>query len=114
MAERTTRQITGGNFQSPDGTPLALGYVTFRLNTDGAVPGTNAQVSAGVITTAMLDSNGNIAGTVYLWPNSYLLPATVYIIKAYTASGNLCWESENVIPSAGFGAFDIGTLIPLF
>jgi hypothetical protein len=106
------RQITGGNFQDAMGNPLNAGYVTFRLSTDGSASGT--QVSAGIVTKAVLDSSGNISGNVYLWPNDQLVPATtVYIVKVFTASGELCWGSENVIPS-GIGSFDIGTWIPLY
>jgi hypothetical protein len=105
------RQIVGGQFQDFAGNPLASGYITFRLSTDGSVSGT--QVSAGILTKATLDSNGSISGVVYLWPNDQLTPTnTVYVIKAYTMHGGLCWQSENVIPS-GVGSFDIGTWIPI-
>lgn len=108
------RQITGGQFQDCAGNPLAAGYITFQLSTDGSASSPNLQVSAGIITRATLDSNGSISGTVYLWPNDQLTPTTtVYVIKAYTAHGELGWQSENVIPS-GVGSFDIGTWIPLY
>lgn len=107
------RQITGGNFQAPDGNPLDAGYLTFQLSTDGSATSPNLQVSAGIVTRATLDSTGSISGTVYLWPNDQLLPTTVYIVKAYTASGELCWKSENVIPS-GVGSYDLGLWIPLY
>jgi hypothetical protein len=137
------RQIVGGNFQDAAGNPLAYGYLTFRLVSDGS--GSLSQVVAGILVTVPLDVNGNVAesgdfgfelenGTgvilledgvdillledqtgddVELWVNSSLLPSgTVYRIKAYSAAGQLAWQSENVIP-AGAGAYDLGTLAPL-
>lgn len=107
------RQISGGKFQDCAGNPLAAGYVTFQLSTDGSASSPNLQVSAGMIVKADLDTNGSISGTVYLWPNDQLTPTTVYLVKAYTASGVCCWESENVVPS-GIGSFDIGSWTPLY
>ena len=106
------RQISGGNFQDSLGNPLNGGSVTFRLSTDAVAVGT--QVAAAILTTAVLDASGNISGTVSIWPNDQLTPVdTVYRIVAYTAHGPAVWKSENVIPS-GIGAFDIGTLTPLY
>lgn len=134
------RQIYGGNFQDASGNPLAYGYLTFRLVVDGCGDATS-QVVAGVLVTVPLDSTGNVSdadgfeledGTgvillesgdillledqsddsIELWINASLLPAnTVYRIKAYSAAGQLVWQSENVIP-AGVGAYDLGTLAP--
>ncbi|PWT75538.1 MAG: hypothetical protein C5B59_08650 [Bacteroidetes bacterium] len=105
------RQITGGAFQDASGKALAGGSITFRLSTDAVA--SDSQVSAPVLTKATLDSNGNISGTVNIWPNPQLTPATVYKISVYNAQGLLAWYSENSIPS-GVGSFDIGTLTPLF
>jgi hypothetical protein len=78
-------------FQDPSGKPLADGTVTFRLNTD-AVAGTD-QISAGRLIKAALDSSGSC--TIELWGNNTMLPAgTVYIVKAYTAEGQLAWEGQ--------------------
>lgn len=106
------RQITGGAFQSPSGVPLSGGSITFRLTADAVASGT--QVVAPILTSAILDSNGNINGTVDIWPNDQLNPTgTTYKINVYTSVGQLAWSSENSIPS-GVGAFDLGTLIPLY
>lgn len=106
------RQIVGGNFQDSSGNPLNGGSVTFRLSTDAVA--TSTQIAASILTSAVLDANGNISGTVFIWPNDQLNPATtVYRITAYSAKGQQVWQSENVIPS-GVGSFDIGTLIPLY
>jgi hypothetical protein len=101
------RQITG-TWQLANGAPLALGYLKIRLNTDAAVLGIGGdQVTAGTIVTVALDVNGSIAGTVLLWPNDQLTPInTVYIIQAYSASGQKCWYSEVSIPS-GAGSFSL-------
>jgi hypothetical protein len=105
------RQIINGNFQSPSGVPLAFGYVTFRLSTD-AVTDTGQQVSSELLITVPLDVNGNVLGTS-LWPNDQLTPAdTVYILRAYTAAGELVLEAGTgglaglVIPS-GAGPFSL-------
>lgn len=83
--------ITGGNFQDAAGNPLAFGKVTFRLNTD-AMAG-DSQISAGRIVTFDLDANGNLSG--YIWPNDQMSPSnTIYFARAYTAQGQLVWESE--------------------
>ena len=103
------RQIYGGNFQDAAGNPLNGGMVTFRLTTDAQV--VDSQIMAKIITKATLDSNGDVSGTVYLWPNDQLTPATVYRIQAKSASGELVWQSENCIPS-GAGSFDLGSLVP--
>jgi hypothetical protein len=106
-----SRQITGGNFQDSAGNLLDGGYMTFRLNTDVKVTGSNIQIQAGRIVTVPLGSGGSISGTVFLWPNSLLSPASVYIVKVYDANGVLAWNNQMTIP-AGSGAFDIGTWIP--
>lgn len=105
------RQVIGGNFQDALGGSLDGGSVTFTLTTDAVASG--VQVVAARMVTALLDEDGNIDGTVSIWPNDQLEPSdTVYRIKAYNFSGLQVWESENVIPS-GSDSFDIGTLVPL-
>jgi hypothetical protein len=101
------RQITG-TWQLANGAPLALGYLKIRLNVDASTLGLGGdQITAGTIITVQLDANGSIVGTVLLWPNDTLTPInTVYIIQAYSASGQKCWYSEVAIPS-GAGAFSL-------
>ena len=98
------RQIINGGFQLPNRSPLALGYLKMRLNTD-ATTGAD-QIVAGRIITVPLDSNGNVSGTVLIWPNDQLSPATVYVTQAYSAQGQLCWGEELSIPS-GAGSFSL-------
>jgi hypothetical protein len=100
------RQIIGGGFQDALGNKLASGYITLRLNTD-AVTGTGAQLAAGRLVRVSLDINGDISGTVLLWPNDQMTPTdTVYIVRVYSVKGQLAWSSEQVIPS-GVGSYDI-------
>lgn len=94
------RRIINGNFQDALGNRLAFGYLTCRLNIDG-VTDDNDQVAAGRVVTVPLDNFGNIDGTVSLWPNEQLSPDTVYLVKAYSAEGQLVWRSEISIPSGG-------------
>jgi hypothetical protein len=81
-------------FQDPGGNPLAGGYITVRLNTDGCIVGSGGtQVAAGRIVKVTLDSTGS--ATFLIWPNDQLSPAgTVYIIIAYSATGQLAWRGE--------------------
>lgn len=84
----STRLIVNGGFQDLSGVPLALGKLTFRLVQD--IVNSNVQIGAGVVTSASLDGSGN-ANFVSLWP-------ATYIIKAYSAVGQLVWQSSVVIP----------------
>ena len=101
-----TRQIINGRWQDSLGNPLALGYLTFRLNTDGH---SGVQVAAGRLVKVPLDAFGNIAGTVSLWTNDSLTPAgTVYDIRAYTAKGQEVWRNPKFTLPAGVGSYDFG------
>jgi hypothetical protein len=98
------RQIINGAWQDCLGNPLALGYLTFRLNTDGQ---SGVQVSAGRLVTVPLDSSGNIAGTVLLWPNDQLAPAgSTYSVIAYTAKGQPAWRNPKFSLPSGVGSYD--------
>ncbi len=93
------QQLEYGVFQDAEGNPLALGYLTVRLNTD-AVSDAGDQVSAGIVVTVPLDVNGRIAGAAEFWPTDQLTPSgTIYIVKAYTARGQFVWESQTGLPT---------------
>ena len=93
------RQIINGGWQDSLGNPLALGYLTFRLTTDGQ---SGVQVVAGRLVTVPLDATGNIAGTVLLWTNDSISPAgTTYAITAYTAQGQIAWQNPKFTLPAG-------------
>lgn len=81
------------SFQASDGSPLALGYVTFRLNTD-AVTDAEDQIIAGRVVKVSLDSSGNLPSGLVLFPNDRMTPTTVYVVKAYSALGQLVWQGE--------------------
>lgn len=97
------RQIINGNWQDAEGNPLALGYLTFRLNVDMQGSGTSLQVAAGRLVTVPLDANGNIAGTVYLAVNT---AGTTYDIRAYTAKGQFSWRNPTFSLPSGAGSYD--------
>jgi len=87
------------NFQDASGHPLSYGTVTFTLNTD-AVTITGQQINAGRVVSFTLDVNGNLSGP--LWPTDQMTadsisPNTTYLVKAYTAEGQLCFEQDMVI-----------------
>jgi hypothetical protein len=93
------RRIINGAWQDSLGNPLALGYLTFRLNTDGQA---GVQIVAGRLVTIPLDASGNIDGVVTLWTNDSLVPAgTTYSIIAYTAQGLAVWRNPAFTLPAG-------------
>jgi hypothetical protein len=57
--------ITGGAFQGPNGTPLALGTVQISLQQDVQVGG--VQLCAGIKDTLQLDASGDVTGSPTLW-----------------------------------------------
>jgi len=84
------------NFQTPSGAPLALGRATFQLLFDGSI--SDSQICAGRIVSAPLNSSGTCQ--VALWPTDQMQPANdVYIVRAYSASGQLAWSGEITVPT---------------
>lgn len=86
------RVLINGGFQDPSGAVLASGTVSFQLTQDFVA--SSSQIGAGVITSAPLDANGNVAGLVYIWA-----PAT-YFVSAFSATGQLVWQSILSIPDS--------------
>jgi hypothetical protein len=85
-------QITGGNFLTPDGNPVANGYLKIRLNRDCAISsgGQTGQIGSQSVITVNLDNTGNVSGAVFIWPNDQLFPSgNQYIFKVYTNNGLL-------------------------
>ncbi len=107
-------RITGGNFQDFEGQVLANGYLTLQLSHDAQESVGPGQVVAGFPRRVPLDANGNIAGTVLVWPNDQLDPAnTYYIVNAYRRDGTLAWAApqfETVASSPS--PFNVGVWIP--
>lgn len=105
------RQIINGAFQTALGAPLNGGSLKIRLNTDAQVGTT--QLFANTIISVVLDSNGNVAGTVMLWPNDQMSPATAkYIVKALDANGQLIWGPNLVTVPSGVGSYDLSNWVP--
>lgn len=75
-------------FQTPDGSPVASGYITIRLSTDGSTTG-NTSVSMQ-ITKIGLDNTGTLIGSPVFWPNNEITPSgTMYIVNVYSSIGEL-------------------------
>lgn len=91
-------QLIQGGFQDAMGHPVALGKLTIKLSRDAESP--TGELCADLVATLPLDSNGNISGTYYVWPNSLLQPSdTYYIAKVYTAEGQLVWLQNIIVPT---------------
>ena len=74
-------------FQYPDGTPVANGYLIFRLSVDGSVNDTQIQRT---FTKILLNSSGVVTGSPMFWPNSAILPAgSYYVMTVYSAVGQI-------------------------
>lgn len=75
------------NFQTPDGNPVANGYILIRLNTDGVASSEQIHSNFAKIT---LDASGNLTGSPLFWPNASILPAgSYYIIQVFQSNGQL-------------------------
>lgn len=84
------QQVVIFNFQNADGTPLAGGRVTFRLQFDIS---SGVQVAAGRLVSATLDANGT--GTALLWATDTSTPSgSIYFVTAYTSRGQISWQGE--------------------
>jgi hypothetical protein len=79
--------LTVNTFQTPDGNPVALGNLTFRLVIDGSV--NNEQIQSNKVVIP-LNSSGVITGSPTFWANADIAPpGTYYIQSVYTAAGQL-------------------------
>jgi hypothetical protein len=75
-------------FQFPDGSPVALGYLIVSMDQDATAPG-DLSFSAGRATKIPLDSSGTVTNPVTVPSLSLTPPTAQYIIRAYTAQGEL-------------------------
>ncbi len=107
-------QITGGAFQDFEGNVLANGYLTMQLSHDAEESFGPGQVVAGYPRRIPLDANGDIAGTVLVWPNDQLSPAnTYYIVKAYRRDGISAWASPQFqTVTSSPSPFNVGVWVP--
>ena len=75
------------NFQTADGTAVANGQLTIRLNIDGNVNDTSINTRSVTVT---LDTNGAPVGNPQFWPNNEISPTgTYYVINVYEKNGQL-------------------------
>lgn len=95
-------------FQTPDGAPVANGYLVIYLSKDCATP-SGGQVGT-VPVTVQLNEDGAIIGSPQFWQNSVLTPSdSIYVVKVYESTGELVSNYQlNIVvgnsPSAtGFG-----------
>ena len=110
----TVNQIENGAFQTPEGEPLANGYLLFELNQD-AVVNTSTRICAGSVIRVTLDANGNVpSSTTYsLWPNSVMTPdIAFYTLSGYSSAGQLVYGPNPVQIPATPSPFDLSTLVP--
>jgi hypothetical protein len=85
-------QIIGGAFQDFEGNVLANGYLTMQLSHDEQESVDPGNIVGAFALRVPLDANGNIAGTVSVWPNDQLNPASsYYVVNAYRADGAQAW-----------------------
>lgn len=110
MATKT--QLINGNFQSNQGSPLSNGYLLLSLSQDGNVnTSPYYQVLGGVMTKIPLDSNGNVAGIVYVWTNDLITPSgTYYIVRAYNNQGLSVWDYPQYWTFTSGSPIDLGSL----
>jgi hypothetical protein len=103
-------QLINGGFQDILGNALVNGYLIFELSTPTSVGTT--YICDGVKIKVTLDSDGNVAGTQYIYGNDSMTPSdSYYRVTAYTAEGQPAWGPNNQTVT-GNGTFDIGTWVP--
>lgn len=107
-------QITGGAFQDLEGSVLANGYLTMQLSHDEQESVDPGNVIGGSTRRIPLDANGNINGTVYVWPNDQLNPASsYYIVNAYRRDGVQAWLSPQYqTVTSSPSPFNVGAWVP--
>ena len=89
---------------------MRYGTLRMKLNKDSKSPFNEQIVS--ISRDIPPDVNGNIAGTVVVWSNSYLKPDDRrYVVTASSAQGQPVWGKWSVtIPPVDI--YDVGTLTP--
>lgn len=82
-------------FTDPSGEPLANGYALIKVSTDVQCP--SGMLCAGMTLRVALDSQGEMVSIPQVWPTDVLLPSgAVYILRAYTAEGELVFGPSQV------------------
>lgn len=107
-------RIIEGHFQDVEGNPLANGYLIMHLSQDAQARTELGQVSAGIKIKVPLDVNGNVSGTVLVWPNDALNPdGTYYIVNGYTSEGQLAWGPFYGLVDSSPSPFDLDAWVPV-
>lgn len=106
--------LTGGGFQDCEGNLLVNGRITFELSALATDIQTGTfQICPGEVVLYILDENGNISGTQYIWSNDLLYPATTfYRITVYTSRGQLAWGPNSLPLVAVAGTVNLNLLVP--
>ena len=94
MPSRSSLPIT--NFQNPDGSPVAKGYLRIRISQNASIsflipgPITEHNQIQSNFTKVSLDSSGNVTGSPTFWANADLSPSgTYYILEVFSSTGQL-------------------------
>jgi len=110
----SVNQIVGGKFQDSLGNVAANGTIEFELSQDCTV-NTSTLVCGGRKMTISLNSSGSIPSspTYSVWNNDQLTPSTsLYLVRVYSAQGQLIWGPNAVQVLSTTSPFDIGAWIP--
>ncbi len=110
-------QIYGGDFQSFEGTPLALGTLVVQLSHDA-----QELVNPGLLTgapkiTIALDNTGNIplSANVMIWPNDQLYTgggSTYYTVWGYDSTGVFVYGPQFWVLISAVSPYNIAGQIP--
>ena len=110
----SVNQIIGGSFQDAQGNLAANGTIVFELSQD-CIVNTSTMVCSGRTITFPLNSSGSIPSspTYSVWNNDQLSPSTsFYLVRVYSAQGQLIWGPNAVQVLSTTSPFDIGAWVP--
>lgn len=91
-------------FYNAEGEPLAFGQLLLGLNKDVLTP--NGQICSQILMSVPLDANGSIPPDMTYWENASVSPNdSYYVLRAYTAAGQLALGPIKVFVSSGGSGF---------
>ena len=108
MSAPTRASLPQTTFTDAEGQPLANGSLEIQLTKDAQDPVLNLQLASGRTCHLPLDAGGNItgSGTTFFYPNSELSPSdTFYILRAFSAQGQLVSDEWIIVTSGGSFGF---------
>ncbi len=108
--------LTGGAFQSLNGTALSLGYLVFTLSHDSNISvlgsPTGQQVVSGSSVKIFLDMNGNVQNQS-IWANSVLTPAgSFYLVRLFNSNGLAVWATPQNWTLPYQATINLGSISP--